>query len=78
MTETYSKFINDVPVETKNFAEDKNQDHANEDPRLLHISTNASVADNSDAVTGGKTSHADCNATSEMKKTTNTVSVRFH
>jgi hypothetical protein len=31
----------DVPVETKDFSENENEDHADEDPRLAHERTHA-------------------------------------
>ena len=66
-----------LPVKTKDFAENKDQDHANEDPGLFHISTNTAVANNSNAVASGKTSHADCNTTSEMHKAPAIISIRI-
>lgn len=34
-------FCHDLPVQTENFAENKNQNHAHIDPRLLHVSPDA-------------------------------------
>ena len=43
-----------LPVKSQHFAENENQDHADEDPGLQHVRSDALVADNADAVPSGK------------------------
>lgn len=62
-----------IPIKTKDFAENQDQDHANKDPGLLHIGTNTTVTNNSDAVTSSKTCHANCDTASKMHKAPITV-----
>lgn len=54
------------PVKTQNFAEDQNQDHAHEDPALIHVGSNALVTDDTNAVASRETSHADGHAARKM------------
>lgn len=62
----YSNTKRDIPVETENFAENQNEDHANEDARLLKVGTDALVTNIAYAVTGGETGHADRDAACKM------------
>ena len=55
-----------VPVESEDFAEDQDQDHADEDPRLLHVGAHALVTDDADAVAGGEAGQADREAAAEV------------
>lgn len=45
----------DETVKTQDLCEDKDQDHAHEQPRLLCRSPDAGVADDADGVTSGET-----------------------
>lgn len=59
-----------IPVETQDLAENQDQDHSDEDSRLLHESPDAHVADNTDAVACCKTCHSHRKAATEMHETT--------
>lgn len=51
-----------IPVETQYLAEDEDQHHADEYPRLLHVCPDALVTHDADAVPGGQARHADGDA----------------
>ena len=57
-----------IPIETQDFSEDKDQHHANEDPGLLHVGSNTTIAHDSDAVAGRKTSHTHSDSTAKMQE----------
>lgn len=59
-----------IPVETQDLAENQDQDHSDEDSRLLHESPDAHVADNTDAVACCKTCHSHRKTATEMHETT--------
>ena len=45
----------DVPIETQNFSENEDEDHADEDPRLAHERAHASVSHDSNRVACSQT-----------------------
>jgi hypothetical protein len=53
-------------VHTQNFSENENQDHADEEPRLLRGTADTSVTDNADCEAGRKTSKTDSKASTEL------------
>ena len=55
-------------VESEHLGEDKDEDHANEQSRLLRCSTYSSISDNSDGKSSSKTGEADRQACSEVHK----------
>ncbi|KAG5930071.1 hypothetical protein E4U53_002311 [Claviceps sorghi] len=55
---------------TKDFSKDENQNHADKDSRLLHVSTDSLVTDDTDAVSGSETGHTDGQSTGEVHETT--------
>jgi hypothetical protein len=55
-----------LPVETEDFSENQNQDHAHEYPGLLHVRADALVSHDSDGVSGSQTSHAHRYATGKV------------
>jgi hypothetical protein len=59
-----------LPIEAQDFAKNENQNHANEDSRLQHVSSDALVANNADAVSGRKTSEPDGQAAGKVHKAT--------
>jgi hypothetical protein len=58
----------DIPVETQDFTENENQDHADKDPRLFHVCSDTRIANNSNAVSGRQTRHANCNTAAQMEE----------
>jgi hypothetical protein len=50
---------NNESVKAQDFAENQNEHHADEDSGLLHVRSNAAVANYADAVPSSQTSHAD-------------------
>ena len=56
----------DQSVQTQDLGEDENQDHSDEEPRLLRRSSDSCVAYNSDCVACGETRETDGEAGSEM------------
>ena len=48
-----------IPIETQNFAKDENQDHADKNPRLVHVRPDALVADDTNAVPGSQPRQSD-------------------
>lgn len=59
-----------IPIKTKDFSKDENQNHADKDSRLLHVCADALVADNANAVSGSKTRHSDGQAARKMHEAT--------
>lgn len=59
----------DQAVETQNFGENENQDHADEKSWLLSSSTDTSVTDDTNGETGGQTSEADGETGTELDET---------
>jgi hypothetical protein len=57
-----------LPVETEDFAKNQNEDHANEDPGLLHVGPDTAVTDNADAVASGETSQTNGKTASKVQK----------
>lgn len=57
------------PVETENFSENQNQNHAHEDAALVHVGSDSFVADNTYAVSGCKTRHANGDAAGKVHET---------
>ncbi len=60
------KYDDDIPVETEDLTKDQDQDHADEDPRLLHVGAYALVADDADAVARREARHPHRDATAEV------------
>lgn len=53
-------------VQTQHFGEDKDQDHSDEQARLLSCSTDTGISDDSDGETGGQAREADSETSSQM------------
>jgi hypothetical protein len=54
---------------TQDFSENENQNHANEESRLLRSTADTSVTDNTDRKTSSHTRKADCKASAELDET---------
>ena len=63
-----------IPVESQDFSENENEDHADKDAGLLHVGADTSVADNTDTVAGRKTCQANCQAARKVHEATGPVS----
>lgn len=59
-----------IPIETQDFSENKDKNHADKDARLFHEGSNASITHNPDTVAGGETSHPDGDTTAKMHEAT--------
>ena len=58
----------DQAVETEDFSENEDEDHSNEEARLLCGSADAGVADDADGITGSETGQSDSQAGTEMNE----------
>lgn len=56
----------DETVQTQHFGEDKDQDHADEQARLLGRSTDTGISDDSNSETGSQAGEADSETSSQM------------
>jgi hypothetical protein len=73
----YTPTPRNIPVETENFAENEDEDHADEDARLLKVGADALVTNIAYAVTSGETGHADRDAAREMHEATARKHIRL-
>ena len=53
---------------TQNFGENENQNHADEEPRLLSCTADTSIADNSDRETGSHAGQTDSETSTKLDK----------
>ena len=58
----------DEPVETQHLGEDKNEDHADEEPGLLCGATDASITDDADGVAGRQSGQTYCQTRTQMQE----------
>jgi hypothetical protein len=58
-----------LPVKAQDFAENKDQDHADKHPRLVHESTYTLVSNIANAVPGSKTCQTDRQTAGKMQET---------
>lgn len=56
----------DQAVQAEHLSEDENEDHADEQTRLLRCASHARVANNADCVSGGQTAQANTQPRSEL------------
>jgi hypothetical protein len=56
-------------VRTQDFGENENQNHADEQPRLLRSSTDTSISHNSNGEAGSETSQTDSETSTELDET---------
>lgn len=59
-----------VPVKTEDFAENENEDHADEDAALLHVGAHALIANDTDRVARRQTCEADGETGAEVHEAT--------
>ena len=59
-----------IPVETQNFTEDENQDHADKNPGLVHVRPDALVADDTNAVPSSEPRQSDRQPAGKMHDST--------
>lgn len=57
-----------IPVKTKDFCENQNENHANIDFRLLHVCAHTVIAHDSDAIARSQTGQADDQTACQMHK----------
>lgn len=68
----------DEAVETQDFSEDQNEDHADEEARLLGGSTDARVSHDADGKTGRQPAQTHAEACAQMQETPDTHKQQSH
>ncbi len=67
----------DQTVETEDLGENKDEDHADEEARLLGGSPNSGITNDADGVPGSKTRQADGQTSSQMYETPEKYGIRL-
>lgn len=59
---------NDQPIETQDLAENQNQHHPDEDPRLQHVAPHAHIAHDTNRIAGSEPREADAEAGGQVQE----------